>query len=480
MILLLSLILGHSTLQGEWSQEIPIYEGYTSYNTQHNISCDVNGGTHIIWFKWGHHGADYFIYYKYYINSQWINFTKLSGVGTKNLNYSPSITSWTDQYGNLQIYAFWETKYVSHSGEGIRRIVMRRFIEEWEDTIGFISSDTINSFTPCAVCDSKGVIHIVWEEGYEIHYKNFDGYKFSPDIVISNSGTYAAYPSIATSEDGKIFVVWEDLRDGNFEIYFREFNGIQWKNEVRVTSSVSASIFPTLCIDSNEKVHIVWQEAKPGGYKISYIAYDGTWETDTLLIDSPSEAITPSITSVGNELHLVWSDLRDGNYEIYYKNYTGETWGPGTRLTNAPRVSANPSIAADSSGNLYLLFWDRRGWPSTVYFKEKLADSLNETTQQQNGTTAEQLSISPNPFSQKTVISYSLIGNRTDYTITRLTIYDLTGRLIKTFNHLSASGGNQPFNQITWDGKNSSGRKMPSGIYFAKIHNFTKKIALIR
>ena len=58
-----------------------------------------------------------------------------------------------------------------------------------------------------------------------------------------------------------------------------------------------------------------------------------------------------------------------------------------------------------------------------------------------------------------------------------LRIYDVTGRLVKSFNHLStnpphflADGGIQPFNQVTWAGDDELGHKLPSGVYFIQIN----------
>jgi len=60
-----------------------------------------------------------------------------------------------------------------------------------------------------------------------------------------------------------------------------------------------------------------------------------------------------------------------------------------------------------------------------------------------------------------------------------LKIYDLTGRLVKIFNHLT----NQPFNQITWDGKDNQGIRVPGGSYFIKLqsgkHSSVKKAIVI-
>ncbi len=89
------------------------------------------------------------------------------------------------------------------------------------------------------------------------------------------------------------------------------------------------------------------------------------------------------------------------------------------------------------------------------------------------------LKVYPNPFREKTVISYrlSVIGNQP---IT-ISIYDLAGRLIRT---LPITDHRLPITEVTWDGKDEDGRKLASGIYFARVeagdYRETKKMILLR
>jgi len=68
----------------------------------------------------------------------------------------------------------------------------------------------------------------------------------------------------------------------------------------------------------------------------------------------------------------------------------------------------------------------------------------------------------PNPFNGETNIIYSLPENRK----VELTVYDILGtEIITLVNDFQAAG---KFN-VTWNGKNSYGTPMPSGIYFYRI-----------
>lgn len=68
----------------------------------------------------------------------------------------------------------------------------------------------------------------------------------------------------------------------------------------------------------------------------------------------------------------------------------------------------------------------------------------------------------PNPFNPQTRISYSI----PEPAYVKLSIYDINGTLVKAL-----SEGNQPAGrfEVVWDGMNSSGNKVGSGVYFYRI-----------
>lgn len=77
------------------------------------------------------------------------------------------------------------------------------------------------------------------------------------------------------------------------------------------------------------------------------------------------------------------------------------------------------------------------------------------------------LSASPNPFRNSTniqvKIAASSLSNATD--VAQIGIYDLRGRLVKEITEQSISAGDS---QVIWDGKDSSGRPCPIGVYLVK------------
>ncbi len=92
-----------------------------------------------------------------------------------------------------------------------------------------------------------------------------------------------------------------------------------------------------------------------------------------------------------------------------------------------------------------------------------------------------ELKASPNPFTQRTVIRYSLTENQDKYTNVKLTITDLSGRVVR---EIPINDLRLPINEITWDAQDQSGNPVSGGIYFYTFtsdnYKKTKKMCLMR
>ena len=89
------------------------------------------------------------------------------------------------------------------------------------------------------------------------------------------------------------------------------------------------------------------------------------------------------------------------------------------------------------------------------------------------------LHVAPNPFSKLTTVSFS-IGQSAKSMV--IQIYDATGRLVRDFSY-AIPHAPCPM-QISWEGDDNAGRKLPSGVYFVTLrageYSETKKVLLVR
>ena len=86
----------------------------------------------------------------------------------------------------------------------------------------------------------------------------------------------------------------------------------------------------------------------------------------------------------------------------------------------------------------------------------------------------------PNPFSTSTTISFNLATDLRG--LTQIKIYNIKGQLVRTLTQIT--NNKSPITNVVWDGKDESGRQLPSGIYFYRLHTdtftSTKKCIILR
>lgn len=133
-------------------------------------------------------------------------------------------------------------------------------------------------------------------------------------------------------------------------------------------------------------------------------------------------------------------------------------------ITTIPDINEDGSMEVVAGGRNGKIFCYAGGWEAAI--------SINENHQ---NDAALSFSASPNPFIQNVIISIEAnIATRLD-----VSIITAGGLQVKNLGSISIELG---IHEISWDGKDESGRAVKSGLYFAIITNgrYTSAIKLIK
>ena len=83
---------------------------------------------------------------------------------------------------------------------------------------------------------------------------------------------------------------------------------------------------------------------------------------------------------------------------------------------------------------------------------------------------------SPNPFSTSSAIAFALPSPQP----VRVSIYDVTGRLVRVVLHEESGSGSQT---VHWDGRDAHGVRVARGTYFVRLqagsHSTTRKLVFL-
>jgi len=240
-----------------------------------------------------------------------------------------------------------------------------------------------NSEYPAIAIDSSGYLHAVWDDAttgsYALYHKmSTDGgntWQANKRLTLNSGGSFC--PSLAAGPSNRLHLAWQDYNSGNGEIYYMRSTdgGATWTTSQRLTWNSGSSGYPSIGVGSSNNIHIIWEDDTPGNYEVYYKkSTDGgaTWATSQRLSSTSGWSSYP-VLAVGpfGNLHVVWGDGTPGNYEIYYRKGSngGDSWAASRRLTWTSGISDNTSIAADSSGNVHVVWNDNTPGNNEISYK---------------------------------------------------------------------------------------------------------------
>ncbi len=150
------------------------------------------------------------------------------------------------------------------------------------------------------------------------------------------------------------------------------------------------------------------------------------------------------------------------------------------------------SSGTNATGRLYMMFYDDNVWGSFFvqsppspnsgghvnYLAIDVTMPFTDITDPVNIPSVISLEQNyPNPFNKSTSIKYSLARDSN----VKLDIYNVKGQLVKTLAQGKAKAGE---NTLTWNGEDSNGKKVSTGLYFYKLQSagktLTRKLLLIK
>jgi BNR repeat-like domain len=253
------------------------------------------------------------------------------------------------------------------------------------------------SENPAIVVESSNYLHVVWQDDTpgngEIYYITSadGGATWTKSRRLTWTSGTSWVPAIAVDSIGNLHMIWSDATPGKFELYYKRSidGGTTWSNGQRMTWTSGSSYDPALAIDPSNNMHVVWQDDTPGNREIYYAeSTDGgaTWTESKRLTLTSGLSWFPviAVTSSG-KLHVAWSDDTPGHYEIYHKKSEdgGANWSASRRLTWTADPSYDPFIAADSMGNIHVV-WEKGTVGNYDIFYKKSTDGGATWTTTQN------------------------------------------------------------------------------------------------
>jgi hypothetical protein len=347
--------------------------------------------------------------------------------GTKAITFNVELPAPSLQDTNISL-AFWKSGAENHECTGCNgrdTVTMRKISDKYfEATVGLDTTLVANGETG--------------ESQYWYHYfKTIPDYKINEDLERFK---------LETNPDGlrALMPGWHQETS-----LVNKDTVIAWQNIAPVSFDWVSSALDTINITKTnltDTYELKWSESK-----------DVDIDTIDYLIS----------VSVGQLPADMIHETADTSMTIYYQDII-DTWYPNfamlSRGTLKFSVSATDGIdTVKVSGDDRVLFVNRYEYLSTEGEGVPVEFALHENY--------------PNPFNPTTTLRFDLpeVSNLT------LTIYNMLGQKVRTFNYQNTSAG---YHSVTWDAANDLGQQVGAGVYLYQLQTKdfvkTRKMVLLK
>src|SRR5262245_37658445 len=190
--------------------------------------------------------------------------------------------------------------------------------------------------------------------------------QLSAPVRISDDNGDDEDPSVILARDGRFYVAWSSKRQDGVNIYIKSSDdGQTWSTEERVAIGHGEDYNPSLAQTRDGTFHIAWfrLERAQGDIDIWYSRSQDarTWSVPVQITTSPKVEWAPSILADSSDaLHIVWSSDKTGNRELYESRSDdgGLWWAPERQITHSAEEDDFPQMIETRQGER-ILAWTR-------------------------------------------------------------------------------------------------------------------------
>jgi len=268
-----------------------------------------------------------------------------------------------------------------------------------------VNSDSLAKGGPATVRDSSGNIWTAWHAGpagaRDVYIAKLavGASGFGSTTRLTNNAMDQCNPALTIGPDDKLYVVWQDNRNGNWDIYARtSLDGEVWSAEARVTDSQENEINPAVALNhaSTPVAYVAWQDDRFGNQDIYIAASSNGFVTSAVsqVTSNPLDQREPTVAAdSSNTVYVFWTDNRGGSDDIYAAASDSGPW------TNVPVVvkaaaQSSPAVAVEQSGSVLHILWvDESSGNKDIYYATSTAlppSPLNGTNIIDDTTGADQ------------------------------------------------------------------------------------------
>jgi hypothetical protein len=257
-----------------------------------------------------------------------------------------------------------------------------------------ISKNQGISYFPRIATTTNKTVYIAWTDNSQGNYnilfaKSTDGGDtFAKPITLGNTKGVSNFPSIATSEDGVVYVVWSHKNNTDFDpsntqnqtqtydvFFVKSLDGGNFFSQaVNLSNDPSNSVSPVVAVSKDHNVYVLWSDNSIGTYETFLVkSRDRGNSFSKLSVISSNHAISisPNVSLDCANAFAVWSDNTYGNSRIFFTKSSdnGSTFDMPVNINVDTGIAGDPQISYNyEAGILYVIWQDNLTGHPAIYF----------------------------------------------------------------------------------------------------------------
>jgi hypothetical protein len=189
---------------------------------------------------------------------------------------------------------------------------------------------------------------------------------FSGPKNISNNSDFSFTPQVSVDSAGNIFIVWEDDTDTNANILFSRSTdgGVTFSTPKSVSDTSGTSFNPRIAVDAHAAINVVWEDDSPGNLDVFFSrSTDGgtTFSSPIDLSADAADSANPQVaTDAAGNIFVVWENDTAGALGILFSRSIdgGLTFSAPVFLSANMGGSVSPQMLVDLVGNINVVWED--------------------------------------------------------------------------------------------------------------------------
>lgn len=403
---------------------------------------------------------------------------------------SPSLA-----YGNIDYLVVWEDSRSGFDAEVYGARVSQSGVVI--DSLGFvIATGPYPQESPCVAFDGNNFL-VVWDgyhsgTGYDVYGARISASGVVLDtlgIPIASGPDKEDSPCIAF--DGTNYLVaWRVYAGFDSDIYGARISPsgtVLDPSGILISAAYEFQLFPSIAFGGSNYL-VVWAQDTGSRSDICGVRVSPSGSVldsfDIGICRAAYSQQRPTVAFDQSNYRVVWQDCRSNSHGDIYGtrvDTSGTVLDPlGIELIDEPYWRLSPRICGGPGGQALIV---HHGFAGQPYNTCRVLGALyrevgveEEPFSESHVSTFRLGQNFPNPFSNATAISYRIPKSRV-----RLKVYDSSGRLVNTLVDEERPAGSH---SVIWNGRDKSGLKVPSGIYFYRLQagpsTTTNKMILLR